>query len=228
MKNKVLVLNANYQAYDVMEAQDAFIKIWSGGMNPLDLYFEENEDGCVDLSNVSYFTVIEGSKDWCNAPVRPYDNFYQTVKGPIRIPEIVICSNYKDIPKKNGMFSTKSNILKRDLHVCQYSNIKLWKEVTSIDHVFPVSLCYENPNTWENQVACHKELNNWKADRLPEQCIMSEWDTESIKCPILKEWKKNYRGKTLKLLKYPSKPANQDKLTFFESKDAWSIFLKSN
>lgn len=196
-------------------------------MNPLDLYFEEDEKGCIDQSNVSYFTVVEGSKDWLNVPVRPYDSFIQTARGPVRFPEVVICSNYNDIPDKKGMFSTSSNIMKRDKFICQYTAIKLTNLTKSIDHIMPVSKCHSdyNPNTWENQVACHRELNTWKADRLPDQCFVKDFDPI---CPLLKEWKKNYKGKTLKLLSIPTKPSSQDKLTFFESKDAWSIFLKGN
>lgn len=196
-------------------------------MNPLDIYYEEDENGQVNTSNISYFNVIEGAKDWCKLPVRPYDQFINTTKGPIRVPSVVICSRYQDVPRKRGQFSTKGNIAKRDNGVCQYTGIKLPKDKISIDHILPISKCHSdyNPNTWENQVVCHRELNTWKADRLPDECVVAEFDPF---CPLLKEWKSTYVGKTLKLLTLPKKPSNTDSIEFFETMEAWNIFLKGS
>lgn len=225
MRSKILVLNRNYRPIDIGERDDVFGKIWSNGMNPLDLIYEEDEHGCVNPSNVSYFSVVEGSKDWCKVPVRPYDDYIQTVRGPIRVPAVVICSRFEDVPEslRRGLFPTKFNVMKRDNHICQYTSIRLNKETQSIDHIFPVSRCFDNPNTWENQVACHRELNTWKADRLPEECDIKDFNPI---CPLLKEWKKSYNKKTLKLIKYPVKPKGNNSMVFSDTMDAWNIFLK--
>lgn len=224
MKSKILVLNKYYYPIAIGERNDIFVNIWSGSMSPLDVHYEEDEHGCIDPENISYYTVVHGPKDWNQMEIRPYDEYIQTVKGPIRIPTVVICNNYERIPNKGGLFPTKGNVLKRDGFVCQYTNIKLTKETQSIDHIFPVSRCYDNPNTWENQVACHRELNTWKADRLPEECNVSEFDPI---CPLLKQWKSTYNKKTLKLLKYPTKPKNQNAFVFSDTMESWNAFLKN-
>lgn len=224
MKSKILVLNKYYYPIAIGERNDIFTNIWSGSMSPLDVHYEEDSNGCIDHNNISYYTVIHGPKEWRNMEIRPYDEYIQTVKGPIRIPTVVICNNYERIPNKGGLFPTKGNILKRDAFVCQYTNIKLTKETQSIDHIFPVSKCYDNPNTWENQVACHRELNTWKADRLPEECFIKDFDPI---CPLLKEWKATYNKKTLKLLKYPTKPKNPGAFVFSDTMESWNAFLKN-
>lgn len=226
MKTKntpILVLNKHYFPVDVGDVRDVIGNIWSGSMHPLDIYYDEDDHGCIDEENISYWNVIRGPEDWMELPIRPYDDYIQTAKGPVRLPTVVTCANYEGIHYKKVMFPTKHNIHKRDNYTCGYTGKKLTKDELSIDHIFPKVRCSYNPNTWENQICCHRELNTWKADRLPEECDLRTFDPVD---PWLKEWKAT-QGKTLKLLWYPKKPKQSDVFASGDTMESWNTFLKN-
>jgi len=38
--------------------------------------------------------------EWITLPIRPSDNAVQTVRGPIRVPTVIVAVNYAKVPKK--------------------------------------------------------------------------------------------------------------------------------
>lgn len=225
MKAKpILVLNKHYFPVDTGEVRDVLGNIWSESMFPLDIYYDEDENGCINLENISYWNVVKNAEEWAKLEIRPYDDYIQTVRGPIRLPTVVICANYEGIPYTKVMFPTKHNIHKRDNFVCQYTGIKLSKDQLSVDHIFPKVRCSYNPNTWENQVSCHRELNTWKADRLPEECDLRDFNPID---PDLIAWKAKQSKRALKLLKYPTKPKEANVFAFGDTMESWNTFLKN-
>jgi len=84
----------------------------------------------------------------------------------IRVPTIIASSKYAEIPVKTFR-PTKNNIWIRDKGICQYSGKKLKPEEANIDHPFPKSR--GGPNTWENMVLCHKDINSKKGNKTPEE-----------------------------------------------------------
>ena len=131
-------------------------------------------------------------------PIRPYDEYIQTARGPVRIPQVVICSTFDKIIYNKVQFPTKQNIYKRDNFTCVYTGKKLTKEELSVDHVIPKSR--GGKNTWENLVTCSRLLNSQKSNMTVEDV-------------------------GLKLRYKPFKPTNG--LIFEIYKDEWSSFLKS-
>ena len=220
MNKKILVLNKYYFPVGTCDEKKTFGNIFSEVVHPLDIYYEQNEDG-EKGENISYFNVIKSAKEWLELPVRDFDSKIKTVRGEVRIPSVVVCSSYEGIPHKRVMFPTKHNIYKRDNFSCGYSGVKLNTGTLTVDHIHPRSKHPGNPNTWENQVACHRELNVWKGDTLLEDCDLKKFKPTD---PELQDWLST-QGRKLKLLKPPSKPKNG--YVFVDFLEDWEMFLKS-
>ena len=192
----ILILNKHYFPISVDEYKRVFTNISTGSQFPLDIHYEFSEDGVADFKTIEYWNVIQNIQEWCDLPIRPYDNYIRTVNGPIRLPTVVLCSNYHGIMHKKAKFPTKKNIWERDKYTCVYTDKKLSKEELSVDHVFPKSK--GGKDTWENLVTCDKLLNSKKGNNL------------------LSETK-------LKLKYKPFKPADGYKFEIY--RDEWYSFL---
>jgi 5-methylcytosine-specific restriction endonuclease McrA len=197
-KDKVLILNKFYFPIAVEGIEKTFGNIFSGSVIPLDITYEITDDNIINQEVIEYFIPISSTKEWLSLPIRPYDNYVQTVRGPIRIPSVVICARYDRIVYNRVSFPTKQNILKRDNFTCVYTGKKLSKEELSVDHIVPKSR--GGTDTWENMVCCDRLLNSKKASYTPEQVGLK--------------------------LKY--KPYNPNKgLSFEVYKEEWASFLKN-
>jgi hypothetical protein len=192
----ILVLNKFYFPVGVETVERTFSNIFSGSVFPLDIVYETNDEGNVNFNAVESFIAVRSVDEWINIGIRPYDDFIQTTKGPVRIPQVVICSRFDKIVFCKVQFPTKSNILKRDNYTCVYTGKKLSKDQVSIDHILPRSR--GGRDTWENLVCCDREINIWKGDRTPSEC-------------------------KLKLRYAPFKPKNG--LIFETYRDEWVTFL---
>jgi 5-methylcytosine-specific restriction endonuclease McrA len=152
-KATVLVLNRNWQAVNVRTPQDAF---------------------CMMATNVATGLEIEGEHhirpvnwdEWITLPMRPQDNAVQTVRGPIRVPTVIVAVNYAKVPKKRPKLCARA-IRERDGNRCQYTGRVLRPDEGSLDHVVPRSR--GGKNTWENLVWAGKDVNARKGNRLPHE-----------------------------------------------------------
>src|SRR5258706_11647654 len=124
-KSIVLTLNRNWQAINIRTPQDAF---------------------CQMATNVATGLEIEGENhirpvtwdEWITLPIRPQDNSVQTVRGPIRVPTVIVAVNYARVPKKRPKLCTRS-IRERDDNPCQYTRRALRPEEGSLPHLVPPS-----------------------------------------------------------------------------------------
>ena len=152
-KSIVLVLNRNWQAIHVRTPQEAF---------------------CMMATNVATALEIEGENhirpvswdEWITLPIRPQDNAVQTVRGPIRVPTVIVAVNFARVPKKRPKLCART-IRERDDDRCQYTGRVLRPDEGSLDHVVPRSR--GGKDTWENLVWASKAVNSRKADRLPHE-----------------------------------------------------------
>lgn len=194
---KVLILNKFYFPLAVEGIERTFGNIFSGSVIPLDISYEMTDDNTVNLENIEYFMPIPKVKEWLELPIRPFDEYIQTARGPIRIPSVVICSRFDKVIHNKIQFPTKQNILKRDNYTCVYTGVKLGKDNVSVDHIVPKSR--GGKDTWENMVCCQLSINSKKASLTLEQAGLK--------------------------LRY--KPYNPNKgLSFDIYKDGWCSFLK--
>ena len=152
-KATVLVLNRNWQAINVRTPQEAFCQMATGVATALEI---EGED---QIRPVSW-------DEWVRLPIRPQDQAAQTVRGPIRLPTVIVLANFAKVPKKRPKPCART-IRERDGNRCQYTGKLLRPDEGSIDHVVPRSR--GGRDAWENCVWASKQVNAKKGSRLPQE-----------------------------------------------------------
>ena len=105
-------------------------------------------------------------EEWIHLPIREQDEAVQTVRGPIRIPTVIVAVNYAKVPTKRPKLCARS-IRERDGNRCQYTGRCLRPEEGNLDHVVPRSR--GGKDTWENLVWTSREVNARKGNRLPHE-----------------------------------------------------------
>jgi len=157
-KTIVLVLNRNWQAINIRTPQDAFCMMAANVATALEI---ELGDGAraEALRPVTW-------DEWITLPIRPQDNAALTVRGPIRVPTVIVAVNYARVPKKRPKLCART-IRERDDNRCQYTGRVLRPEEGSLDHVVPRSR--GGKDSWENLVWSGKEVNARKGSRLPHE-----------------------------------------------------------
>jgi 5-methylcytosine-specific restriction endonuclease McrA len=148
----VLVLNRHWQAIHVKTPAEAFCMMASDSARAL------------DISEGSF--IPTKWNDWLALPAREHDFGVNTPRGLVRVPTVVVASNYAKIPLRRPCFGARG-IWERDGGVCQYTGRKLAPDEGNIDHVLPRSR--GGKSSWENCVLTHREVNSRKADRLPHE-----------------------------------------------------------
>lgn len=151
-QNVVLVLNRHWQAIDTRTPAEAFCQLAAGAATALDI-------------TPSQLRPVRWS-EWLNLPIRPEDRSIATVRGPVRVPTVVIAVNFGRVPKRRPPLNARS-IRERDGFRCQYTGRLLGPEEGSLDHVIPRSR--GGPNTWENLVWSARDVNTRKGNRLPHE-----------------------------------------------------------
>jgi 5-methylcytosine-specific restriction endonuclease McrA len=151
-QNIVLVLNKAWQPVNTRTPQEAFLQMATDVAVALDISGDQ--------------IVPVHWDEWMKLPIREGDRAVQTVRGPVRIPAVIVLSNYGKIPKKRPKLCSKS-IRERDGNKCQYSGRILKPEEGSLDHVMPRSR--GGRNEFENLVWASKDVNAKKANKTPEE-----------------------------------------------------------
>ncbi len=152
-KSTVLVLNRNWQAIHVKTPAEAFCMMATGAANGLDV------QGADSISPLKW-------DDWLMLPIRDEDHVVNTPRGAVRVPTVIVASNYSKVPLCRPRFGARG-IWERDGGVCQYSGRKLTRGEGNIDHVVPRSR--GGASSWSNCVLSHREINSRKGDRLPQE-----------------------------------------------------------
>jgi len=106
-KTIALVLNRNWQAIHVRTPQEAFCMMATNVATALEI------DGDDHIRPVTW-------DEWITLPVRSQDNAVQTVRGPIRVPTVIVAVNFARVPKKRPKLCAKT-IRERDGNRCQYT-----------------------------------------------------------------------------------------------------------
>ena len=103
-------------------------------------------------------------EDWTALKPNEDDKVIKTKDSVIKLPEIIILSDYYGYHNKKLKYSRKT-LFRRDNYECQYCGSK--QELT-IDHILPRSK--GGLTTWENTVACCFKCNVKKADKMLKDC----------------------------------------------------------
>ena len=86
-KPTVLVLNRNWQAIAARSPAEVFCQMMTGAASGLDI-----ADGNL--------VPVRRWKDWLVLPVREQDRAVLTVRGPIRVPTVVVLTRYGQVPRR--------------------------------------------------------------------------------------------------------------------------------
>ena len=169
-KSIVLVLNRNWQAINIRSPQEAFCQMATNVATGLDIAFDEETP---DATLRSPRSAVRASNirpvpwgEWVTLPIREQDNALQTVRGPIRVPTVIVLANFARVPKKRPKLCART-IRERDDNRCQYTGRVLRPDEGSLDHVMPRSR--GGKDTWENLVWSGNEVNARKGNRLPHE-----------------------------------------------------------
>ena len=108
-------------------------------------------------------------ESWADLAVPPEEPCIRTVKLRIRVPEVIVLTEYNGMPAQTVTF-TRRNLYRRDHNTCQYCGARPGSAELSIDHVVPRSR--GGKSTWENCVLACVRCNRRKANRLPEEAGM--------------------------------------------------------
>ena len=152
-KTTVLVLNRNWQAIHVKTPAEAFCMMATGAASGLDMRGDDS------ISPLKW-------DDWLKLPIREEDPVVNTPRGAVRVPTVIVASNYSKIPMCQPSFGARG-IWERDGGICQYTGRKLAPGEGNIDHVVPRSR--GGASSWENCVLSYRPVNEKKADRLPHE-----------------------------------------------------------
>src|SRR5205809_3187657 len=152
-KTIVLVLNRNWQAINTRTPAEAFCQMATNVATALEI------DGENHVRPVTW-------DEWITLQIRDQDNAVQTVRGPIRVPTVIVAVNFAKVPKKRPKLCAKA-IRERDSNRCQYTGKLLRSDEGSLDHVLPRSR--GGKDAWENLVWSDKTVNAKKGNRLPHE-----------------------------------------------------------
>ena len=144
LNQDVLVLNRLWQVVGVCQLRTTFENMCRNAIMAL------------DTSSMKPMTWDE----WIKLPIRATDQVIQTVRGPVRVPTVVLCVSYQGRKPKRPKLTAKA-IAERDGYVCQVTGE--FAPEGNVDHDIPRSR--GGKNTWENLRWMRRDLNAKKADR---------------------------------------------------------------
>ena len=165
-----LNLNANWQPVGFKTVKDAIVDLCGAesygkpSTLALDIDYELDDYGQPIFDEAKSMNPVSWD-EWMTLPIRPWDLSINTPTKSIRVPTVIIATNFNKMPIKSFKGKpSKDGIWNRDQGVCQYTGRKLTKDQSTIDHVVPRSKGGED--TWTNLVLCDKSLNSKKGNKL--------------------------------------------------------------
>jgi 5-methylcytosine-specific restriction endonuclease McrA len=165
-----LNLNANWQPVGFKTVKDAIVDLCGAESNgkpstmALDIEYELDENGQPIFDEAKSMNPVSW-EEWMMLPIRPWDLTINSPTRSIRVPTVIIATNFNKMPIKTFKGKpSKDGIWNRDQGICQYTGKKLSKDQSTIDHVIPRSK--GGLDTWTNMVVCDKTLNAKKGNKL--------------------------------------------------------------
>jgi 5-methylcytosine-specific restriction endonuclease McrA len=156
VKEKVLLLNKNWQAIKIIPLKKAITLLSSDHFAPKAKVIDPRDFVQYDWNDWSKITPDEG------------ELFIKSCNSIHKVPELILLTKYDRLPVKlSGKFSRRM-LFKRDENTCQYCNKEFSTEELTIDHVHPRSK--GGITVWDNCVACCIACNTKKASKTLAEC----------------------------------------------------------
>lgn len=157
----VLVLNRHYAAVRIIAAQRAFVLLYRGAAEVIDI--DQGQFTSYDFAGWCELSQIRKShKD-------RHDDWVRAVRFEILVPRIIRLVRF-DRMHTSSLRLNRRNLFARDGHRCQYCGQSLPLSQLSLDHVVPRSR--GGATTWENVVASCLRCNTKKGGRTPQEARM--------------------------------------------------------
>jgi 5-methylcytosine-specific restriction endonuclease McrA len=165
-----LNLNANWQPVGFKTVKDAIVDLCGAESHgkpstmALDIEYELDDNGQPIFDEAKSMNPVSW-EEWMLLPIRPWDLAINSPTRSIRVPTVIIATNFNKMPIKTFKGKpSKDGIWNRDQGICQYTGKKLSKDQSTIDHVIPRSK--GGLDTWTNMVVCDKSLNSKKGNKM--------------------------------------------------------------
>ena len=164
LSHPALVLNRSWTAIATTSVRNALGLIYTGSARAIQPDTYETHDFA----------------SWADLAIPPDEPCITTVKLRIKVPEVIVLTRYKGMPKQRLTF-TRRNLFKRDHFTCQYCGCRPGTSELTIDHVHPRSR--GGVSSWENCVLACVACNHRKANMLPD-----ELGWKLLKEPVEPRW----------------------------------------
>lgn len=166
----VLSLNRAWQVIGHRTVKQALVALNGGdAAQPpalgLDIVYARGADGEWAFSRPLGFRPVAWT-EWLTLPVREFDLVVRTPRQAVRVPTVVIATHYARVPMRVPRLSREA-IYARDGGVCQYTGERVGRRGGNLDHVVPRAR--GGRDSFENLVWAKREVNAFKADRLPHE-----------------------------------------------------------
>lgn len=154
---RVLVLNRNWQAVNIIGMRRAFALLWQEHARVINTF-----DG--DFAPLT-------AGEWIEFSMRPGEppkgaEYVRTIRLHIILPKILLLRDYDRLPIAEVKFN-RQNVFERDNYTCQYTGRVCRPKDLTLDHVIPRDR--GGRTSWENIVTCAREVNSRKGNRLPHE-----------------------------------------------------------
>ena len=152
LNSPVLVLNKGWVPIHIKSAKDAICDVVA--------------ECAVIIDTEDDFLTMYKWADWMALEPTANSRIVQGVRKAIRLPEIIVLTDYNDVPELEIRL-TRKNLLLRDNFCCQYCGKKVSNKDFTVDHIIPRSR--GGVNSWENFVVACFPCNIKKRDRTPKE-----------------------------------------------------------
>jgi len=166
----VLSLNRAWQVIGHRTVKQALVAL-NGGSDDLppalglDIAYPKTDDDSWNFDRPLFLNPVSW-KEWVTLPIRDFDFVVNTPNLRIRVPTVVIATQFDQMPVRLPRVS-RDAIFERDGGVCQYTGQFVGRGGGNLDHVVPRDR--GGRDTFENLVWAKREVNSLKANRLPHE-----------------------------------------------------------
>ena len=168
---RVLVLNRNWQAVNIVGVRRAFGLLWQDHARVINT--QNGEFAPMDAGEwIAYSQDVETG---------PGQDFIHTIRVDILIPKVLLLRSFDRLPISEIKFN-RENVFIRDGFICQYTGKRCKPSDLTLDHVIPRER--GGRTSWENIVTCRRDINSLKANRLPHEAGL-----RLIRKPFRPKWR---------------------------------------
>jgi 5-methylcytosine-specific restriction endonuclease McrA len=168
---RVLVLNKNWQAVNIVGVRRAFSLLWQDHARVINT----RSGDFAPMDAADWLAFSEEEKDG------PESDYIHTIRLRILIPKVMLLRSYDRLPISEIKFN-RENVFIRDNYTCQYTGKRCRAADLTLDHVIPRER--GGRTSWENIVTCRRDINSLKANRLPHEAGL-----KLIRKPVRPKWR---------------------------------------